>query len=315
MKTISCEVVSDLLPMYAEKLLSSTSIGLVEEHLRGCPACQAKLKELQAPLPCPQGQEEAAPLVKIQKRLRRQRCGTAAVAGLLVAAVLVLAFVHLTAPIPVHYDETLVQVEALPDGTVIAVLDSRAAGWEAFQGENLEGGRACHLTVWDNLWNQYFGNGQPRAAVLSGPQEGGINPLETVYFYSIDLDEVQPGRVIWGSHAEQNDHWNGGVYALPRLALGYYVFLMGLALLVCAALSMTARRGTARRRWAARAALVPLAYLAAHLCTKGVALSTYTMVKDLSGILLAALPLFGLLWRAQTLLWHRAEKRQGAPLQ
>ncbi|MBR4500624.1 MAG: zf-HC2 domain-containing protein [Clostridia bacterium] len=45
MKT-ECEVIRDLLPLYADEVCSEKSRGLVEEHLAECPECKAVLREL-----------------------------------------------------------------------------------------------------------------------------------------------------------------------------------------------------------------------------------------------------------------------------
>ena len=38
---LDCDVIRDLLPLYAEKLASPASSALVEQHLAACPACRA----------------------------------------------------------------------------------------------------------------------------------------------------------------------------------------------------------------------------------------------------------------------------------
>ena len=38
---LECDVIRDLLPLYAEKLASPASSALVEQHLAACPACRA----------------------------------------------------------------------------------------------------------------------------------------------------------------------------------------------------------------------------------------------------------------------------------
>ncbi|MDO4619332.1 MAG: zf-HC2 domain-containing protein [Lachnospiraceae bacterium] len=46
MKKISCNVIQDLFPLYADGMLSDDSIQLVEEHLAECPACSGQLAKL-----------------------------------------------------------------------------------------------------------------------------------------------------------------------------------------------------------------------------------------------------------------------------
>ena len=43
---MNCEVVRDLLPLYADEVCSKESRGLVEEHLTDCPECRNLLKKL-----------------------------------------------------------------------------------------------------------------------------------------------------------------------------------------------------------------------------------------------------------------------------
>lgn len=46
---ISCEVIRDLLPLYAEEMLSPESATLVETHLAECPSCTQMLEEMKQP--------------------------------------------------------------------------------------------------------------------------------------------------------------------------------------------------------------------------------------------------------------------------
>ena len=43
---MDCEVIRDLLPLYADNACSEKSRGMVEEHLQECPACGSLLKQL-----------------------------------------------------------------------------------------------------------------------------------------------------------------------------------------------------------------------------------------------------------------------------
>ena len=48
---LECDVIRDLLPLYAEKLASPASSALVEQHLSACPACRAELEHMEKPVP------------------------------------------------------------------------------------------------------------------------------------------------------------------------------------------------------------------------------------------------------------------------
>ena len=45
MKT-NCDIIRDLLPLYAEHITSEASNALVEEHLAECEACRAELEQM-----------------------------------------------------------------------------------------------------------------------------------------------------------------------------------------------------------------------------------------------------------------------------
>lgn len=79
MTQVTCEVIRDLLPLYAAGGASGDSQALVEEHLASCPGCKKALEELRAPetLPPKAGME---PLRAIRRKLRRRRIVTALLA-------------------------------------------------------------------------------------------------------------------------------------------------------------------------------------------------------------------------------------------
>lgn len=73
---MECEVIRDLLPLYAEKITSPASTQLVEEHLEGCADCRAELAQMQAPVPVKIELEPAAPLQEIKKGIHRKQKNT-----------------------------------------------------------------------------------------------------------------------------------------------------------------------------------------------------------------------------------------------
>lgn len=85
---LDCEVIRDLLPLYAEQMASPASTELVEEHLQGCEACREQLRQMQMPVPVKPEVEPARPLQEIRKNIDRRQKGT-----MLAAAVLILLLV------------------------------------------------------------------------------------------------------------------------------------------------------------------------------------------------------------------------------
>ncbi len=50
---ISCDVICDLLPLYAENMLSEASRSLVDEHISKCESCRSRLASMNDNLPVP----------------------------------------------------------------------------------------------------------------------------------------------------------------------------------------------------------------------------------------------------------------------
>ena len=82
---LSCDVIRDLLPLYADRTGSADTAALVEEHLASCPACREELGRLGAALPAePEGAE---PLRRFKRRWRRRQVLIAVTAVMATAAV------------------------------------------------------------------------------------------------------------------------------------------------------------------------------------------------------------------------------------
>ena len=84
---LTCAVVEDLLPSYAEGLTSPETNGAVERHLAGCEACAGKLAAMRSPEP----EQEAAKTAKevdYLKKVKRRGWKRVALAVLLTALVL-----------------------------------------------------------------------------------------------------------------------------------------------------------------------------------------------------------------------------------
>lgn len=89
-----CDIIRDLLPLYAEHIASPASTALVEEHLAQCPACRAELEQLEKPVSVQPELQPDAPLKTIRIALTRRRLHTILVTLLVVLAVGLGCFVR-----------------------------------------------------------------------------------------------------------------------------------------------------------------------------------------------------------------------------
>ena len=118
MNPITCEVVRDLLPLYADDAVSPDSRALVEEHLSGCDACRRELETCRTELRLPP--ETEVSLMKVLKaRLLRKKVLLALAAVLctvvfLGAACYCMLFYHIALP----YTPDAVQIVGVEGDTV-----------------------------------------------------------------------------------------------------------------------------------------------------------------------------------------------------
>lgn len=100
MSKITCDVIRDLLPLYADDVLSKDSIALVEEHLGSCKSCQKELEEMKKPVVLPDFQkaqiQDAEVIKGMRRKLNRKRIGIV-VMSVLITIVVVLGGVYFLA--------------------------------------------------------------------------------------------------------------------------------------------------------------------------------------------------------------------------
>lgn len=70
MKKISCNVYQDILPLYADDVVSRDTREFVEEHLRECAACRAELEQMKRPIQLPMESEK--PLESIRREWKKK---------------------------------------------------------------------------------------------------------------------------------------------------------------------------------------------------------------------------------------------------
>ena len=92
-----CEVIRDLLPLYADDVCSGTSRKLIEEHLPECPECAAELEKLRNRELEDGLQTEKQQVIAFQAKKFRRRSATVGtvIAGLFMIPVVVCLIVNL----------------------------------------------------------------------------------------------------------------------------------------------------------------------------------------------------------------------------
>ena len=88
-----CEVIRDLLPLYADDVCSERSRELIEEHLHNCPECSAVLEKLRKNEIETDLQEEKDQVIEYQAKRFKRRSATvgSVVSGLFMVPVVLCA--------------------------------------------------------------------------------------------------------------------------------------------------------------------------------------------------------------------------------
>lgn len=139
---ISCNVIGDLLPLYAEGLVSDDTKMLVDDHLCQCEDCANVLKGMKkkAPVMMETGSES---LSKVKKRIRRGRLISVMAAVMTVITVFFAVITYLFAPFQLTMEQALDDFYIREDGAVVMDYSPYATGRS--------------LTGWNENWfiNQY----------------------------------------------------------------------------------------------------------------------------------------------------------------
>ncbi|MGN1001361.1 MAG: zf-HC2 domain-containing protein [Oscillospiraceae bacterium] len=70
---MNCEVIRDLLPLYADGLASGESCRLIEEHIKECGECRVLLEQMRAPMETPPDGNGQDYVHAIQRQKRKNR--------------------------------------------------------------------------------------------------------------------------------------------------------------------------------------------------------------------------------------------------
>ena len=73
MKKVSCEVIQDLLPLYADDAANQETRRLVQEHLNTCPYCRNELRMMRSLISLPPDEDTGLVLQAFRERQAKQR--------------------------------------------------------------------------------------------------------------------------------------------------------------------------------------------------------------------------------------------------
>jgi len=114
---ITCDIIRDLLPLYAEELASPDTMKLVDEHLCVCDACTRELAGLKNTQPIPV-ETDVSSLKRVELTIRRKKTLTVLAVLMTVAALIVTAMTWLMTPYILTKTEAIENVWVTEDGAL-----------------------------------------------------------------------------------------------------------------------------------------------------------------------------------------------------
>lgn len=234
---LSCDIIRDLMPLYAEELASEDSKGAVRAHLEGCEGCRRAYEEMrQAPVIVP----EEPGLGTVRRGLWRRRILTALCAVLAVCCLGCWFLSWLTAPI--YLDEGVItDIRDNGDGTVTLSMDAAAAGRQTFQVEIDPSPAGETFVIWTSRWMEH---------TWSEPIPRPFAITRSVTHNGIYLFTGRDGEEDLLIYENPEKFVNGGVMTLPRLVLSQY-FLLALAVGAAALIPALLLRKRRAGKWLA----------------------------------------------------------------
>jgi len=148
----SCDIIRDILPLYAEDMVSTATKEMVDEHLTECEGCTAELETLRKSQKLPV-EVDVKSLKRVGDSIRRRRILAVMAVFLLIATILVGGALMLDATIYLSAGEAVEDIWAEGDFVKIR-WDDHITGTSGSVDKENPGNYA--VTAWTNLYNYLF---------------------------------------------------------------------------------------------------------------------------------------------------------------
>ena len=147
---VSCDIIRDLLPLYAENMVSQASRDMVDEHLRGCGECTGELGRLQkTEIIVPE--TDVSGMKRVEKAICTRRLLAVATAVLAVLSIFAWLWGFMNAPVYLSAEDAIVSVEQQADNALTVDYYDYVRGWTGIGYPGCQRGVICSTTRWDWL--------------------------------------------------------------------------------------------------------------------------------------------------------------------
>lgn len=304
-----CSIVRDILPLYAENMVSEDTAEFVKEHLENCPNCRAELEKIREPVQPVVAQLEpdidAAPLKRLKKALLMEKVQAILCTAAVLLALMLSILSFLTAPEYFTYSPELVTVTEGASGEATISFSSEITNYKLQRiADPSDKQTVYHLEVWTSAWDRMFQ--RPGAqAVTAAPENGRPLLIYFTQFINGHAESSSDSSVcIYGTVSD-----SGGWVSLAGLSLGYWLLLNIALFLILSGIWFKLRRKELPRRRVERLLLIPVAYGLGHLCVMGFRTASYSEWRDFQLILAIGVLFYCAMLLALKIFYSRKELR------
>lgn len=302
-----CSIVCDLLPLYAEDMVSEDTAEFVKEHLGNCPTCRAELEKLRKPVQPVAAQHvpdiDAEPLKRLKKALLMEKVQAILCTAAVLLALMLSGLSFLTAPEYFAYSQELVTVTEGANGEATISFSSEITNYKLQRiADPADKQTVYHLEVWTCAWDRMFS--KPGAQDVTVKPENGHELL--IYFTQfINQSSSNSAVCIYGEIEPDS----GGWMALPGLSMGYWLAINIVLLVILGVIWLNLHKKEKPRRLVERLILIPIAYMLGHLCVLGFHTLSYSEWRDAQMILAIGILFYCAMLLALSIFYSRKELR------
>lgn len=302
-----CSIVCDLLPLYAEDMVSEDTAEFVKEHLGNCPTCRAELEKLRKPVQPVAAQHvpdiDAEPLKRLKKALLMEKVQAILCTAAVLLALMLSGLSFLTAPEYFAYSQELVTVTEGANGEATISFSSEITDYKLQRiADPADKQTVYHLEVWTCAWDRMFS--KPGAQDVTVKPENGHELL--IYFTQfINQSSSNSAVCIYGEIEPDS----GGWMALPGLSMGYWLAINIVLLVILGVIWLNLRKKEKPRRLVERLILIPIAYMLGHLCVLGFHTLSYSEWRDAQMFLAIGILFYCAMLLALSIFYSRKELR------
>ena len=291
---ITCNIIKDILPLYAEGMVSSDTIEMIEEHLVSCNNCREELSKLTSPIPIP-SDINTVPLKKIQLMLQKRKTIVIILSVLFSLVIAISVIGYLTSPSYFIYSSDILNIVELENGAIVIEFNDKVSGYEisSYRSSDTEG-YIYHINSWDSIWNRWFKKNNLQNIVLN--PEGDI--VDRVYYSQSNGEE----DILVYARSIPNE----GVITLPRLALNYYMVLAIILFVISLIAVVLTKKNKKIQNVMISLMSIPVVYIISSIVIRLFRPVTYMLAKDFFLIILLSIPIYSIF----LLLYGRHKKQK-----